>query len=190
MQRRVKVTGLENVPLQDILAIRDGRLVVKGRFTAQLFNPDGSKAWEAPIHFNNAPTNVGLNALLSAFFAGGTQVPTWYIGLVDNAGFSTFAAADTMASHAGWAENTGYSQSTRPAWAPGAVSGQQIASSTATQFTASGSMTIKGAFITSDNTKGGTAGTLWATGAFASLQVISLSGQILEVNYSCSASGS
>ena len=56
-------------------------------------------------------------------------------------------------------------------------------------FTMSATVTIKGGFLISNNTKGGTTGTLFATGLFGSAQAL-VSGQSLKVTYTCSATGS
>src|SRR3954449_11408668 len=55
--------------------------------------------------FKNLMATTGLNKLLDATLKTGLTSPAWYIGLVDNASFSAFSAADTMASHAGWIES-------------------------------------------------------------------------------------
>lgn len=88
-------------------------------------------------------------------------------GLIDNAGFSAVAAADTAASHAGWAESTAYSNGTRPAATWSAAASGQIAPSAASAFNINAAATIKGAGVISNNTKGGTTGTLYSAGAFA-----------------------
>ena len=101
-------------------------------------------------------------------FHGTTAIATWYIGLVDNSGFTAFAEADTMSSHGGWNEFTTYSESTRVEWTEDAAASKSITNSTVVTFNITGSGTLKGAFITSDSTKSGTSGTLWATAAFGS----------------------
>ena len=132
----------------------------------------------------NGITNAGLNNLLDTYFGAGT----WYFGLINNSGFSTLAAADTMSSHSGWAELTTYSQATRPQWVPDAASGQSITNSTLASFTMTGTVAVVGAFVTSNSTKGGSTGTLWATGLFNSVQNLT-SGQILRLPYTLSAAG-
>ena len=111
---------------------------------------------------------VGKNKLLDVMFHGTTAIATWYIGLVDNSGFTAFAEADTMSSHGGWNEFTTYSESTRVEWTEDAAASKSITNSTVVTFNITGSGTLKGAFITSDSTKSGTSGTLWATAAFGS----------------------
>jgi len=173
----------------DDMQLVDGQLRFKGKFTARCLNADGSLAWEEPLEFDNSATNQGLNDILGVYFASGTASPNWYFGLVDNAGFTAFAPADTPSSHAGWAENTAYTQANRQQWVPGAVSGQSITNPVVASFTMNASVTIKGAFVINNNTKGGTTGTLWSTGAFGSPQAL-VSTQLLQLTYTCSAAGS
>ena len=52
---------------------------------------------------------------------------SWFVGHISLTSFTALAAADTMASHTGWTEFTGYSQSTRVAWASGAAASQVAA---------------------------------------------------------------
>lgn len=115
--------------------------------------------------WRNAAATVGLNLMLNVMFRSGAASPNWYAGLIDNAGFTALAAGDTMASHAGWAENTGYTNGTRPQWSPGAASGGLLAAAL-TAFTMNNTFTIYGAFVCDSNVKGGTSGNLWATGGF------------------------
>lgn len=108
----------------------------------------------------NSVPNVFLNHALDVIFHDVTKISTWYVGLIEDTSWSAFAAGDTMASHSGWTESTAYDEATRPAWPEGAASGQSITNATSVDFTMNATKTIKGFFLTSDNTKGGTAGTL------------------------------
>lgn len=132
--------------------------------------------------FNNSVVTAGLNHILETQFRSGSQVASWYAGLIDNASFSALAASDTMSSHAGWIENTDYTESVRQQWSPGAASGGIIINTAAMQFTMDDSKTIQGVFIASDNTKSGTSGTLWATALFDSSQEVS-PGEYLKIFY-------
>lgn len=158
-----------------------GQIKHMGLFTWQLHDKHGVVIDQGS--FPNGMTTVGLNALASAELGGGTQFTTWYMGLIDNAGFSALAIGDTAASHTGWTELTGYSESTRQALTFGSPSGGIIATSSPCSFTANTSIAVKGAFIISNSAKSGTTGILRATGAFGSVQSLS-SGQVLAVNYS------
>jgi len=158
----------------------------RGYFSFRILDVDGTPLtdWQSGPNGN---TNSGLNDILSVYFNAGTQKTAWYLGLVDNAAFSAFSTSDTIASHAGWNENTTVTNATRPQWSPSAPSGQSITNPTPANFTANGSITIHGAFLVSNNTLGGNSGQLWATGAFSSNQSLIL-GQVLQVTYTCSAS--
>lgn len=134
----------------------------------------------------NGVTTAGKNYLLDTGFHAVAQVATWYIGLIDNASFSALAAADTMGSHAGWIEATGYSESTRVEWTEGAASSGAVTNSTPLTFTMSGSATINGIFVTSNSAKSSTTGTLWATGSFAS-PVPVVNGDIFKITYTVQA---
>jgi hypothetical protein len=169
--------------------ITPAKLGLGGYFLARAENPDGSfdKDSLRVAVAKNMVTNAALNDVLAVYLNSGTQKTNWYLGLIDNSGFSALAAGDTISSHAGWTENTAYSQSTRPQWNPDAPSGQTITNSTSVTFTANASVTIKGCFLVSDNTKGGTTGLLFATGAFTSTQSL-VNAQNLKVTYTCPAS--
>jgi hypothetical protein len=149
----------------------------------QVFDKHGNLKFEEELH--NGIVDEGIEYLLDAGFNGGTQDTTHYIGLVDNSGFSAFADADTMASHAGWSESTAYSEATRPAWNPDAAASRAVTNSTTVDFTMNATATIKGIFVTSNNTKSGTTGTLWSTAAFASNASV-VSSDVLKVTYTVS----
>ena len=142
----------------------DGALV-KGIWRVVCRDPSGIVKWDTGVYFNIV-VNVGLDYLLDAGLSGGTPITSWFVGLTD--GTPTVAAADTMASHAGWVEVTAYSEGTRQAWTDGGVSGQSVDNvGNEATFTINADTTvIGGAFLVSNSTKGGTTGTLYAAGAF------------------------
>jgi len=156
---------------------------VRGKFFLEHFNKADELLGRYEIP--NGIVDVGMNYLLETGFHGGTAVTTWYIGLIDNDGFSALAAADTMASHAGWSESSAYSNANRPTWSVGAAATRAVTNSSTVDFNINATATIKGIFITSNNTKGGTTGTLWSTAAFASNVGVS-SGDVLKVTYTVS----
>lgn len=161
---------------------QEERLKLRGKFKVEHLDKDGNVKGE--YEFNNDIVNVGKNDLLGVYFDSGTQtvVTSWFIGLISNASYSALAAADTMASHAGWTEFTGYSQSTRVAWGPGTPASQSISNATPAQFDVNASGTVKGIFIVTNSAKGGTSGILWATALFAA-DVPVTSGDQLKVTY-------
>ncbi len=179
--------------MKDCLSLSDGGASAVDKSNNELqsdFRPTGLFRIEhirdgkviAQFDVPNGIVDVGLNHILETEFHSGAQITTWYIGLVDNAGFSAFANSDTMSSHAGWTESTVYSNATRPQWICGAASGRQITNSTTVDFNINATATIKGLFITSNNTKSGTSGTLWSTGAFGTTQPVN-NGDTLKVTY-------
>jgi hypothetical protein len=157
-------------------------LKLKGRWKAQVIR-DGEVIDEQ--EFPNGIVNEGLNYLLDAAFNGGSPISTWYIGLINNAGFTALNSADTMASHSGWVETSAYTEATRREWTSGAASGRAITNASTVDFSIDATVTIRGIFITSNNTKGGTSGTLWSTGLFLA-NVVATSGDTLRVTYTLS----
>lgn len=159
---------------------------VAGCFFSRVVDPNRSRRgrvirdwWET----ENAAVTVGLNYVLDTAFRNVAQLTTWYIGLMNNSGFTGVSSSDTMASHSGWGEFTGYTDGTRKAWSPPAASGGTLVNTSAVQFTNGGSTAqIKGMFLTSDNTKSGTSGTLWAT-AFTDTAATIAGGQVFQVYY-------
>ena len=158
---------------------------VGGVFTATCYDKDGNLKWEASFH--NLVVNVGLKDMNEKYLTGSSYTAAWYLGLVNSGG--TYAAADTMSSHAGWTENTGYSQSTRPAATFGTSTTADpsvIATSSASTFSINATSTIGGAFLTSDNTKSGTSGILFSVGNFTGGNRSVVSGDTLNVSYQLS----
>lgn len=141
------------------------RLGMKGRWEFVCRDRHGNVKWTDTI--DNLVVNVGLDHLLDVALSGATQITSWYIGLLSAT--PTVAAGDTMASHAGWTEVTAYDEATRVAFTDGGVSGQSCSNSgSPAEFTISTNGTqVGGAFLTSNNTKGGATGTLYAAGAFS-----------------------
>lgn len=139
----------------------------------------GNLKWVEEI--SNLVVNAGLNHILSATLAAGSQITAWYVGLT--ASSPTAAAADTMGSHSGWTEvHATYDEATRPAWTAGSVSSQSVSNTAAkAQFTINGSVTVGGAFLTSVNTKNGSTGTLFSVGAFSGGNRALVSTDVLNV---------
>jgi hypothetical protein len=165
----------------------DNRVSAGGVFRFQCFDKNGNLKWEESTH--NLVVNVGLADMNDKYFSGSGYTAAWYLGLVDGPGSgNTYAAADTMASHAGWTENTGYSQSTRPAATFGSatVADPSVIDNTGSVavFSINATSTIAGAFLTSDDTKSGTSGILFSVSNFQSPGDRSVvSGDTLNVTY-------
>lgn len=79
-----------------------------GVFHVQCFDKDGNLKWEDQMH--NLVVNQGLQDMNTQYFKGSSYTAAFYLGLVTGPGSGTaYAAADTLASHAGWTEFTNYS---------------------------------------------------------------------------------
>ena len=137
-------------------------LKVKGQFHIEHIR-DGEVINRFDI--TNGITIEGKNFLLDVGFHGGdgpAKITAWYIGLIDNAGYSALDETDTyddidQASN-GWDEwpdytdaNNGASAATRPDWKEGAASNKQIATDTPQAIYdvvgAGDGDTVKGVFI-------------------------------------------
>lgn len=166
---------MDKLNFQDIMSAvmtrrrpSEDELKVVGKWKFEIFNRETGKVRDT-IEFLNLVTNVGKNALLDTMFNQATQVASnsWYMGLITNTGFSAIAPTDTAASHPGWNEFVAYTQATRPLWGQGVAASQSITNSTPVTFSINATGTIKGGFIISQNTKGGTTGLLWSAGLYA-----------------------
>lgn len=161
-----------------------------GEFKAELIGADGTV--KAVHKFKNGVTNEGLNAILNIMFDASTQLTTWYLGLISSVSYSALAAGDTMASHSGWTEAgptnaPNYDESTRPQWNPAASTAQSSVNSTTVDFTINETGTVKGIFLTSNSTKDGTTGTLWATGLFPGGDQAVVATDVLKITYTVNA---
>lgn len=121
--------------------------------------------------YTNLVTTAGKNDLLTQYFKGSAYTAAWFLGLIDNAGFSAIAAGDTASSHAGWTESTAYSNANRVTLSFGTASAGSLAASAAV-FNINATATINGAFSITNNTKGGTTGVLYSAGSFASARSV------------------
>ena len=140
-----------------------------GVFSVQCHDAQGNLKWEVKDH--NLVVNEGLQDMNAKYFTGSGYTATWYLGLYGAAASNTPAAGDTMASHAGWTEVTDYSQANRPQCVFGTptTADPSVATNSASPavFSMNGSTTVGGAFLTSNNTKGGTTGTLFSAVDFS-----------------------
>ena len=155
-----------------------------GVYTVVCIGADGVEKWRDT--FPNLVVNEGLQLMNDTFFDGSAYTAAWFLGLITGpAASTTFAGADTMASHGGWTEDTAYSNATRPAVTFGAASlaDPSVIATTATSFSINGTTTVAGAFLTTDNTKGGTTGTLFSASDFTGGDRLLQSGDTLNVTY-------
>lgn len=156
-----------------------------GVFTFTCCDSDGNVKWVdiAP----NLVVNVGLQDMNNKYFTGTTYTAAWYIGLVNgNAASTTYSGGDTLASHAGWTENTNYTGNRKSATFGAAtlsnISNINNASATAS-FTMNATANIAGAFLA--NVATGTSGLLFSAADFQAPGDRSVvSGDVLNVTYS------
>lgn len=150
-------------------------------YYAICYDKYGNIKWEDG--FKNLVVTVGRNQYLDATLKTGVTSPLWYLGLK---GTGTVVAADTMASHAGWAEIIAYSQATRPQWVPGTITNGSLSNSGSVGvFSINGTTTIAGAFLANNNTKNGTTGILLGAGDFTTARAME-SGDTLNLTVTCS----
>lgn len=139
-----------------------------GEYLIECFDKDGNLKWSTTVP--NLVVNVGLQDMNTKYFSGATYTAAWYIGLYGAGATNNPAAGDTMASHAGWTEVTAYSNANRPTatFGTATTADPSVISNSASPatFNINGTATIGGAFLTSNNTKGGTSGTLFSASDF------------------------
>jgi len=153
---------------------------VKGAFKVICRAADGSVRWEDDL--SNLVVTVGKNDLLDQYFRGSSYNAAFFVGL-KTAG--SISAADTMSSKS-WTEITVYSNATRPAFTAAVpVGGSTDNTASPAVFNINGTATVGGCFITTNNTKGGTTGTLFSATDFAVARSV-LSGDTLTVTYTIS----
>ena len=163
-----------------------------GVYKIQCHDAQGNLKWEAES--KNLVVNVGLQDMNAKYFTGSAYTATWYLGLYGAGASNTPAASDTMSSHAGWTENTGYSNATRPVCTFGTptTANPSVATNSASpaSFNINATSTVGGAFLVSNNTVGGTTGTLYSAADFGSPgDRAVVNSDILTVTYTLSLAG-
>jgi hypothetical protein len=139
-----------------------------GVFTVVCRDKDGNLKWEEVSP--NLVVNQGLQDMNAKYFVGSAYTAAWYLGLVTGpSSGTTFAAGDTLASHAGWTEDTNYAGSRKACTFGTATTADPsvITNSLNTaSFTMNATTTIAGAFLT--NVASGTSGVLFSASDFQS----------------------
>jgi len=155
-----------------------------GVFTVTCRDKDGNLKWEEVSP--NLVVNQGLQDMNAKYFVGSVYTAAWYLGLVTGpASGTTFAAGDTLASHAGWTEDTNYAGSRKACTFGTATTADPsvITNSLNTaSFTMNATTTIAGAFLT--NVASGTSGVLFSASDFQSPgDRAVVNGDVLVVTY-------
>jgi hypothetical protein len=139
-----------------------------GFYTIECRDADGVLKWSEKTY--NIVVNVGLKDMNDKYFLGSGYTAAWYLGIYGAGASNNPAAGDTAASHPGWTEVTAYSNATRPAcaFAAATTADPSVVSNSASPavFNINGTAVIGGAFLISNNTKGGTTGILFSAADF------------------------
>ncbi len=155
---------------------------LKSTYRFECFGADGALKWVEEV--DNLVVDAGLNDVLDKYFKGSAYTAAWYVGLK---GTGSVAAADTMASHAGWSEVTAYSESVRQTLTLGSVASKSVSNSASKAvFSINGTATVAGAFLSTDDTKGGTTGTLYGAVDFSASRSV-INGDTLNVTVTLTA---
>jgi hypothetical protein len=162
----------------------DEQIQITGHYDVKCLDADGNVKWEDNI--KNLVVTVGKNDLLDKYFAGSAYTAAWYMGLVDGASSPTYAAGDTLASHAGWTESTAYSGSNRITTTFGTASAGSLTSNSAS-FSINASATIAGALMCQTQVRATTTGVLYSAGNFTGGNRTVVSGDTIVVTYTASA---
>jgi hypothetical protein len=179
---KVKLTETSDVSISKSTDMNEV-IGVTGHYDVQCVGPDGQVKWVDSIE--NLVVTVGKNDLLDKYFAGSAYTAAWYMGLVDGASSPTYAAGDTLASHAGWTESTAYSGTNRATVAWNSASAGSKAS-TATSFSINATATIAGALLTVTQVRATTTGVLYSAGSFSGGNRSVANGDTLNVTYTAS----
>ena len=173
---------------------------IEGHYHVECRDKDGNLKWEES--FPNLVNAVGKELLLDTLLrTSGTYTTVGpFLGLISGAS-PTFAASDTMTSHAGWTEFTNYTvggsavrgtasftASTSTGATPSNVTTCAASAITYTITGAGG--TVGGCFLVTgsgaSSTQSNTSGTLYSAGAFATAK-ITTAGDTVAVTYSTTA---
>jgi hypothetical protein len=161
-----------------------------GVFTVTCVGADGVEKWSDTFH--NLVVNEGLQDMNSKYFQASGYTAAWYLGLVEGPGSgTTYAAGNTLASHAGWTElvpGTDYTGNrkavtfgTATTADPSVISNSASPSSFAMLVNAT---VVAGAFLCT--VASGTSGILFSAGDFTGGDKTVDNGDTLNVTYTFS----
>ena len=172
---------------------------IEGHYHVVCRDADGNIKWEEG--FPNLVNAVGKQLMLDTLLSGsGYTTVGPYLGLISGSS-PTFAASDTMTSHAGWTEFINYtvggsavrgtasfSSATSSGTTPTNVTTKTASAITYTITGAGG--TVGGCFLVTgsgaSSTQNNTSGTLYSAGAFATAKIVTV-GDTVSVTYSTTA---
>jgi len=184
---------IENSKTQD--AVQAGMIANKqafdtlgagGVYSVECVGPDGQVKWTDTFH--NLVMNEGVQDMNTQYFKGAAYTASPFLGLVTGPGSgTTFAAADTLASHAGWTESSAYAGSRKAVTFGTATTANPSVitnSASPSSFVMNATVTIAGAFLCT--VASGTSGVLFSAGDFTGGDKNVDSGDTLNVTYTFS----
>ncbi len=121
---------------------------------------------DAPVLTPNNLPAEGIADCLDTWLGSKAKKSAWYLGLYANAinPASSWTAANVAATAGEITSTTeGYSETTRPQFTPNATANgacDNVGQEAAFTIVSSGTVNVEGAFLISDNARGGTAGVL------------------------------
>jgi hypothetical protein len=198
MIREINGFGDSAIATLNTNAIKAEEMGIHGNYHVLCHDENGNLKWEE--NFPNLVNAIGKQLMLDTLLRGSAySVVGPYLGLINSGG--TFAAADTMTSHAGWTEFTNYTvsavaqrgtavftASTSSGTTPSNITTSSAAAITYTITGAGG--TVGGCFLVTGTgavaTLSSTAGTLYSAGNFATAKAVT-SGDTVAVTYSTTA---
>jgi hypothetical protein len=172
---------------------------IEGYYHVECRDENGNLKWEE--QFPNLVVAVGKQLMLDTLLRGSAYTVVGpYLGLISGTG-NTFAAADTMTSHAGWTEFINYTvggsavrgtavfaASTSSGTTPSNITTSAASSITYTITGAGG--TVGGCFLVTgagaSSAQSNTSGTLYSAGAFGTAKITTV-GDTVSVTYSTTA---
>jgi len=172
---------------------------IEGCYHVVCRDAEGNIKWEDS--FPNLVNAVGKQLMLDTLLSGSSYTTVGpFLGLISGAS-PTFAAADTMVTHAGWTEFVNYTvggsavrgtasfgSATSSGTTPTNVTTKTATAITYTITGAGG--TVGGCFLVTgtgaSSTQSNTSGTLYSAGAFATAKVTT-AGDTVSVTYSTTA---
>lgn len=172
---------------------------IEGYYHVECRDADGNLKWEE--EFPNLVVAVGKQLMLDTLLKGSAYTVVGpYLGLISGSS-STYSAADTMSSHAGWTEFTNYTVGGSAVRGTAVFGSATSSGSTPTNVTTSaasaitytitgGGGTVGGCFLvtgsSASSTQGNTSGTLYSAGSFSTAK-ITTAGDTVSVTYSTTA---
>ena len=162
----------------------ESKIKIGGYFEVECFDALGKLKWKDKA--KNMWVMEGRDYLLTNIFKGGTPSDPLYIGLwkTEAAVEDTWAMANNGST---WHEDGTYDEVARQEFVDGAIGGTTTRTvdndASKAVFTMSGTVTLKGAFLSTNDTKLGTTGSLLCAAAFTEGDRAVVDNDVVNVKY-------